>query len=238
MEKEIEYQGRKLKVINTSLPFSDEQLDEYFNNMDDYYFIIDINKSNLNTNQLINYIYNSDMKCDIDMNEYTDKLKEMLLSYIQTNKLINIRNLSELWCIIVEYKLDNSMLKDERLLKFVKEFINENEELIDELINVLYNLSIFLCRIKTEHKDKDENLETKRYTLIKNNFISLRKSIYFYDIFSKFFETDMKAYNYDNFTDNGFEGYKVHHYFYDEFSPFSVVDLISLEDEDNNEQNN
>ena len=61
MKKEVEYEGKKLEVVEISLPFTEDQLDEYFNNIENYYFIIDFNNSDLSANQMINYIYNSNM---------------------------------------------------------------------------------------------------------------------------------------------------------------------------------
>ena len=47
-----------MKTIVTTLPLTDEQLDEYFDDIDQYYFGIDIDNSELEAKNILNYIYN------------------------------------------------------------------------------------------------------------------------------------------------------------------------------------
>lgn len=227
-------------AIRTPLPLTEEQLDEYFNDMNSYFFCIEVDKTTLTAEQMINYIYNSNMNCDLNLHSYDQKLEDLLIAYIKTNKLLSIEVLNDIWVNIVRCYIKpeySNNFSDKNLVDFTEKMISKYKDLIEELVDVLYNLKYFLYIIKAFEKDKDENLETVEYKLIGNNFISLRKAMSFYSIFIEFDEIKRPFRNYKNFTNFSYEGYNIHHYFYDEFSPFSLMDIIDIGDIKNEENN-
>lgn len=231
---------KEITVIRTPLPLNEEQLDEYFNNMDNYFFGIEVDDTTLAAEQTINYIYNSNMDCDLNLHQYDQKLEDLLLAYIKTNKLVDIPVLNTIWVEIVRCYIDTTYsnnIGDKDFVDFIRKIIIDHKDIVEELTDVLYNLKFFLFGIKIFQEDKDKNLETVEYKLIGNNFISLRKAIYFYNIFVEFDKIKRNLKNYSNFTNFSYEGYNIHHYFYDEFSPFSLMDIVDIGDIGNEENN-
>ena len=210
-----------MEKMNIKIPFTEEELDKYFDTIEDYYFIISLKNSEYKDNKILNYIYNTGMTCDIDLSEceYED-IEKILLSYIKTNKIISIPSLNILWLkIILSYAL-NEKTND----LFISHFIKNNEEIILNLIEILYCLKIFLLNIIFE---KTINAENKDIKDIGNNFISLRDDPEFWEVISIIDNLELKYYFYNQFEIPCFDGYKIAHYFYDEFTPFCIIKLCS-----------
>lgn len=220
-----------MKTIVTTLPLTDEQLDEYFDDIDQYYFGIDIDNSELEAKNILNYIYNSGMKCDLQISKYSDKLKQMLVHFITTDKFIHIPVLEDLWCAIIRYNLNKFSVNDTTLVTFIEDFFVENQDLIDELTNILFNLKFYLCNIKINEKETQDSLENKHFDKVKNNIVSLRHSNVFWLLMMDYDHKDLELFNYTNFNSLSFEGRKIYYYFYNEFNPFTVIDFI--QDEEN-----
>ena len=80
-------QKKSTKQIWTKIPFSDKELDTYFDDIESYFFHIDLDNSQYGGSKLLTYIYNSGMKANIESNHFSDKLEELLLEYIKTKPL-------------------------------------------------------------------------------------------------------------------------------------------------------
>lgn len=214
-----------MKKIHTIIPFKEEELDEYLDNTEKYYFILDFNKIDFNAETIINYIYNSRIKCSFENIIFNDKLEKLLLQYLFTNKILSIDTLNNLWIDILYYKLNNPEKIDINNEKqvFAKNFIINNSEIINELLSELYCLKIFLMNIVIE---QNIEAEEKEFVNIGNNIISLRNDDRFWQLLSDVDSLNLVYYNYKNFDKSIFDGYKIAHYFYDEFSPLCLLKIL------------
>ena len=67
----------------------------------------------------------------------------------------------------------------------------------------------------------------KTFNCIGNNFISLRNDDDFWTLLSDIDKLNLKYYNYKNFDEPLFDGFKIAHFFYDEFTPLSILRIVS-----------
>ena len=215
------------KIIRTTLPLTDEQLDIFFDNMEDYYFLIDIDKSKYDAKLLLTYIYNSSMKADFIINTYSQKLASLLTEYILTDRLISVPILNKMWCDILIYKLKKDKFKfDSKYVAFLDKYLNDNKALINNVLVFIASLKCYLLDkmgIIQAFKIKKEN------TNIKNNFISIRESEYFWLVFALIDEANITPKYYKIFDDFCFDGYNIAHYFLEEFNPLGIISMASKE---------
>lgn len=209
-----------MDTIKVSLPFTEEQLDDYFDTIDQYFFVIDLSKSEYGGKALLNYIYNTNMKCDIEVSSYDEKLEELLVQYIQTDKLLSIPALNNIWIDILHNYAICDPIDDPAYQKFILLFIQNNRNLVEEMALILSCLKIFLINIVTE-----DNIDgdTKEFDLVKNNIISLRNGNNFWLMLIDLDALSLPYYYYPQFEKTIFDGYKISHYFYDEFTPLSLL---------------
>lgn len=214
--------------IYTTIPLTEEELDKYFDNIENYIFIIDFKKIKLNEESILNYIYNSRMKCTFENIEFNEKLENILINYISTNKIISIDILNNIWIKILYFKINNKIdTKDNNEKEFIEKFTLKYSEYINELLSVLYCLKIFLINVIIRDKI---NAQEKTFNNIKNNFISLRNNDEFWLLLSSLDSLELEYYNYKNFDEPSFDGYKIAHYFYDEFTPLCLLKILDCEE--------
>lgn len=209
-----------MDTIKISLPFTEEQLDDYFDTIDQYYFIVSLSESQYCGKALLNYIYNTGMKCDIEVSSYDQKLEELLIQYLQTDKLLSIPTLNNIWIDILHNYVVCDSINDPAYQRFILLFIQNNRLLIEEIVQVLYSLKIFLINIAVE-----DNIhgDTKEFNLVKNNIISLRNGDNFWFLLVELDSLNLSYCYYPQFEKTVFDGYKISHYFYDEFTPLSLL---------------
>lgn len=225
----------KEKVV-TSLPLTDEQLDEYFDNIEDYKFFIDLDTTDLNARSIINYIYNSNMDCDIAIGEVTpentEKLNALLLEYIKADKLVYIDLLSELWgsiCLHIMYPTLESPEKE--VNTFISQFIEKHEDVAKEAANAI--ASLYYSALNMVHENN--NMETKEYpkkklsSNIGTNIISLRRSGNFWSFYMNIDDYKEDIFDYEDFSEFKYDGYGAAHYFFNEYSPYlSIIQMNSI----------
>ena len=51
--------------VNVSLPFTNDELEKYFDDIESYFFHIDLDRSKYTGHKLLTYIYNSGMRANI-----------------------------------------------------------------------------------------------------------------------------------------------------------------------------
>ena len=215
-----------MEIIKTSLPLTDEQLDKYFDNIDDYLFSIDVDKSSIKGETLLNYIYNSTMQCELCLHEYNEKLEELLVAFISTNKLIDIPVLEDMLCSLVEYSIDTESNTDAQFCEFANSFILKHSELIDELANILYSLNRYLiCKINSKEEDFYK-LDDNKIIHTGNNIVSLKNSPTFWHLLINKNFQDRKAYNYSDFNELKYDGKKIFYYFLNDCNPFGIAYAI------------
>ena len=202
-----------MEQVNIALPFTDEEIDKYFYDIDNYFFNIDYNKTELRGQALINYIANSNMKCNISFNKSSAGLEELLVEYIKTNRIVNIPSLNRLWNeMILSY-----LLSDDK----ASSFISNNQELLNEIVFYLEQLTVAL-RLMIE---KDEYSQGGRdelvFELIGNNIISLKDDDLFWEIMS-IIPCPEKKYYCPMFREYVYDGYTILYHFLSDFNPFGI----------------
>ena len=209
-----------MNTIKIKIPFTEEQLDDYFDTIDQYYFIVSLSESEYTGKALLNYIYNTSMKCDIEVSSYNEKLEELLVQYLQTDKLLSIPTLNDIWIDILHNYVVCDAIEDPAYQKFILLFIQNNQSLIDEIIQVLFCLKVFLINIAVEDDIKGD---IREFNLVKNNIVSLRNGNNFWLLLTELDSLGLSYYYYPQFEKTAFDGYKISHYFYDEFTPLSLI---------------
>lgn len=219
----------ELKHIKTTLPFTDEELDTYFDDIESYFFHVHLDNSKYGGRQLLTYIYNSGMKANIESDHFSEKLEELLIEYIKTSKLVNIQSLNDIWVTILLNRLGVQEYngKDADYISFIRSFIEKHASIVDELLKDLTALKKFLMvtAISDEEDLPSEEKCTHAFNEIGQNIVSLRNSVLFWDFFAKLKDTD--EYYYEEFVTNSFDGRKIAYFFFSEFNPLGLLYMAS-----------
>lgn len=214
-------------IVETTLPFSDDFLDEYLNNIKNYVFYIDIDNSKIKGKNLLNYIYNSEMICDLKV-DYNDNLVELLLKYITSNKIIHIPVLTDIWNKIILCSINKEKIHEETkdFQTFIIKFQENHIEIINELIEILFSLK---CKLYNNLGYNAFTGEYKGYSTFNNvgiNIIALKESPYFWRIFSDDNFNNIPLYNYTEFDKMIFNGATISYVFFNSFTPFGVYKYL------------
>lgn len=230
MNKEKLAEGLKKKpMVVSSLPFSDEELDKYFEEMEDYMFFIDLDKTDLDAHSFVNYVYNANITCDIKIDEVTpentEKLNELLLEYIKTDKLVYIDLLSELWgsaCLHIIYPELTSPVEEIHI--FITQFIEKNRELVEEVTTAVVSLYYYLLGMMIDRKENSGGFPAKKLSEnIGANIVNLRRSGNFWSVFMNIADYKGEVYNFEDFSSFKYDGCGIAQYFFNEFGPFSSI---------------
>ena len=222
-------------MVVTALPLSDEQLDEYFENIEDYMFFIDLDPTELDARSTLNYIYNSGMTCDIKIDEVTPentkKLNALLLEYIKTDKLVYIDLLSELWgSICLHIMFPDLVSPEQEVHTFVTQFIEKNKELATEVTEALASLYYCLLSMMIDGNTEQNGFPKKKLSdSIGANFVNLRRSGNFWSFFMNINDYKGEVYNIEDFDEFKYDGFSISHFFFEEFSPFSSIAAMNQE---------
>lgn len=205
-----------MEQVNITLPFSDEEIDKYFYDIDNYFFNINYDKTELKGQALINYIANSNMKCNICFNESSTGLEELLAEYIKTNRIVSIPSLNQLWNeIILSYLLNDSGAPDK------ENFIKNNQELMNEVVFYLEQLMIALNLMIEKEEYSQDGREELTFELIGNNIISIKNDNLFWEIMN-ILPYPEKEYYCPMFREYVYDGYTILYHFLNDFNPFGI----------------
>lgn len=225
----------KKPMVVTPLPLSDKQLDEYFENIEDYTFFIDLDATELDARSTLNYIYNSGMSCDFKIEEVTPentaKLNALLIEYIRTDKLVYIDLLSELWgSVCLHVMFPDLESPEQEVHTFITQFIEKNKELAEEVTGAVASLYYHLLSIMFDGSTKKNGYPRKKLSdAIGANLVNLRRSGNFWSFFMNINEYKGEIYNIEDFEAFKFDGYAISHFFFEEFSPFSSIAAMNQE---------
>ncbi len=223
-------------VVVTALPLSDEQLDEYFESIEDYMFFIDLDPTELDARSMLNYIYNSGMESDIKINEVTpentEKLNALMLEYVKTDKLVYIPLLSDLWGSVCLHTMFTDLESpDAEVHAFVTQFIEKHKELADEVTEAVASLYFFLLSMMIDGDTKQNGFPRKKLAEgIGANLVNLRRSGNFWSFFMNINDYKGEIYNIENFEEFKYDGFTIAHYFLEEFSPFTSIVAMNQEE--------
>lgn len=222
----------ELTYIKTALPFTDEELDKYFDDIESYFFHVSLEDSKYEGQQLLTYIYNSGMKANLETDKFSEKLEKVLVAYVTTDKIVNIPSMNDVWCAIIQCRVTpDDFGGDTAFEKFAKEFIEKHTALVDEVVLVLTALKSYLFDRVLADEELVERECDKEFKTVGHNIVSLRNAEYFWAILGKL--KDGEDYRYKNFARNDFDGVKIGYFFVNEFNPFSLIYMArTASDED------
>jgi hypothetical protein len=183
-------------IIETVAPIALEELKKYFVNKD-IIFLIDYEKSSLTGAKLLTYLGNLDIPCDINLNFAIPAHFDLLKEYFETGNLLKISSLEKaaILCLLEKKELINT--------NSFKEFIKENNELLNEWESRLDSLTLF--NMQTVEVDEFKNFveqfpeslaDASKYV----NFVNLIRYEDFFLYYSKIDNSKLK--NYKNLFNN------------------------------------
>jgi hypothetical protein len=203
-----------MKIIETTVPISIENLKKYFTDKEIFY-IIDYQSSNIKGKKFLTYLSNLDLPVDLKNAD-----NELLVDYLNGISLVNINFLENIVIdILLEYK---NISKENRY----KNFIEENEEIISKWSNKLDSLIVFnMYTIKSNYfENYVKNFPEDNTTdLTGINFVSLLKHERFYLFFNKI-NNDLKFYT-QYFNEYMFKGHNLYSFWSNISNPLFLLTL-------------
>lgn len=209
-------------IVYISLPLVGEEVDKYYMKTQDYDFRIIVNESmTLTPKQFINYIANINMKyCDLMLDNAPDEyVTELIKEYIRTNRQVSIPILNK----IIINALEDTIMHTKNPIN--KDFVDNNFELLNEVINVLYNLK-FATDIMIAGDEYDNDilkLEPASSEQVGTNIISLRHEEEFWNLFILLEFARTKLNYYKMFTETSIKGYSMIYFMVNEKNPVGVA---------------
>jgi hypothetical protein len=178
-----------MNILNVSAPIAIEDLKKYFTDKTTFYNI-NYAESKLRGSKLITYLSNLDLPVDIEINVSDDEKYQLIKDYMNSPMLVNIESL--------EFAVMSVVEEAKGLGKYGhKQFIEQNEELINKWISkldslTLYNMFIINSEETKQFADSFPLDETQDITGV--NFISLLKHPEFYSLYRKIDQSKLKFY--------------------------------------------
>nr|DAX41814.1 MAG TPA: hypothetical protein [Caudoviricetes sp.] len=210
--------------VNVSLPFTNDELEKYFDDIESYFFHIDLDRSKYTGHKLLTYIYNSGMRANIESTGYSEQLDELLIEYIRSDRIIDISSLNELWTQIILKRIGIIKYTDNTdLSRYIDKFVKCNGELVDEIILAISSLKRFFMEI-SNNDDIDHSTFTSSFEQVGLNFISLRNGMFFWTIFGAL--PAAESYQYEEFIKPVFNGKRIAGIFREEFNPIGMLYMI------------
>lgn len=209
-------------IVAISIPLVGEEVDKYYMKTQDYHFRIIVNKSmTLTPKQFINYLANFNMKhFDLILDSAPDEyVTELIKEYIKTNRQVSIPIFNK----IIINALEDIIMHTKNPVN--KDFVDNNFELLNEVINVLYNLK-FATDIMIAGDEYDNDilkLEPASSEQVGTNIISLRHEEEFWNLFILLEFARTKLNYYKMFTETSIKGYSMIYFMVNEKNPVGVA---------------
>lgn len=209
-------------IVYISIPLVGEEVDKYYMKTQDYHFRIIVNESmTLTPKQFINYLANFNMKrFDLVLDSAPDEyITELIKEYIKTNRQISIPIFNK----IIINALEDTIMHTKNPVN--KDFIDNNFELLNEIINVLYNLKFAtdIMIAGDEYDNKILKLEPVSSEQVGTNIISLRHEEEFWNLFILLEFARTKLGYYKMFTETSIKGYSMIYFMVNEKNPIGVA---------------
>lgn len=202
-----------MKIIETTVPISIENLKKYFIDKEVSY-VIDYQNSSLKGKKFLTYLSNLDLPTDIKNPDL-----ELVKEYLHSISLLNVSSLENIVIdILFEFK---NISKENKY----KNFINENKDIISKWREKLESLSIFnLYSINSdEFKDYAKSFPSDDTNSLDGiNFVSLLKHERFY-LFFKNINNDIVKFYTHYFEDYMFKGKNLFSYWSNENNPMFLL---------------
>lgn len=209
-------------IVAISIPLVGEEVDKYYMKTQDYHFRIIVNESmTLTPKQFINYLANFNMKYfDLILDSAPDEyVTELIKEYIKTNRQVSIPIFNK----IIINALEDTIMHTKNPVN--KDFVDNNFKLLNEVINVLYNLK-FATDIMIAGDEYDNDilkLEPASSEQVGTNIISLRHEEEFWNLFILLEFARTKLAYYKMFTETSIKGYSMIYFMVNEKNPVGVA---------------
>lgn len=212
-----------MKVVETVAPIPISELKIFFEDKDLIYKI-DYEKSQLKGEQLLTYLSNLELPCDLSFNNNED-LYSLLKEYLVYDRLVEIPILIKLIIDVLLQKRE--LTTDMSHLLFIeenKEILNIWEERLDAL--TLYNFYIVnserMKNFVTSHGTVEREETTKGI-----NFVHLLNKPLFFEFYRKINRENLKYYP-KYFNDYIFNGKNLYKFWANPLNPLFLVHLEIL----------
>jgi hypothetical protein len=162
-----------MKIIETIVPISIENLKIYFNNKETFY-LIDCKNSELKGNKLLTYLSNLDLPSDVK-----DPDLELVKDYLNSSSLVNINSLENIVIdILLEYKgilsvFNMYIVKLEEFKNYAEGFKKDDTKTLEGInfVSLLKHERFYLFYNKL-------NTDIKFYTHYFNDYMFRGKNLY------------------------------------------------------------
>ena len=227
------------KMAEIKIPLTEEELDLYFDDIEDYSFIVDFDKCEYTGKKMLNYIYNSGMFCELNLSQFDEKLEELLMEYIRFDRTVNIPVLNALWCRILTIYCGGDFGQiDEKQQEFINHFIKKHEDTVEELVIVLKSMEYQMAKIIAEGDGTFEQTPELKVKKIGVNFITIRYDELFWEMIAHLEDLrKVKVYDCNILNDFCYEGRKLSAMLMEEFNPFTVAIFAIEKDKKQGEDN-
>ena len=194
-----------MNIVETTAPISIENLKKYFDDKETFY-VIDYQNSTLKGKQLLTYLGNLDIPCDVQNFD-----GNFIEDYLYFDTLVNLASLEE---IVISYLMMRKMGEATPH----EEILCEWEKRIDSL--TLYNSYTIQDE---EHQNYVKSFpEDKTDSRVGINFLSLLKHENFYLLFSAVKEENLTYYS-TYFNEYMFKGKNLYHYWAVDENPLFLL---------------
>lgn len=187
----------------TSAPIDIEHLKRYFSE-DNIFFIIDYDESSLKGNELLTYLGNLDVPCDVSVS--SDSVQDLLSCYLESDSIVSIPYLEDLTLDLI---LQIKGITD----PVATSLIEDNKEQLLRWNRILESTALYNVFTINDKGAKDwvaSHKEDPTSSLKGVNFVNLLKHIKFNDIFDNMIEEPVYFSSY--FNDYIFKGKNLFHY--------------------------
>ncbi len=147
----------EMKVIHTKVPFSLDEMKDYFLDKNKFY-IIDYKNSELKGNRFISYMGNLEITFEVNYTSLSKEEKfELLLEFFKSRNIVKFSSmaLTASEVILRMRKIDGIRLTENSLLTDAEkdEFIATNEELLERWVTFLLSTNLFMLTTAKEIND-------------------------------------------------------------------------------------
>jgi len=220
-------------IRSTTAPIGMDDLKEGFTNPD-IVFLIDYDKSVMRGKQILTYLSNLDVPCDIKFGPETTtaERKELILEYMKLRNLVKcpslaltvgtiltaIKNIGDFYDVI-----GNPVLNKDEII----EFIEENKLLVNQWRVVMDSMIIYTLSINTKYREafgdpKDQFHQIDDDKAIGNNFVNLFSLPFFLECYYSVLGEECHYFT-KQFEDYMFEGKNLYYWFMRPGNPLPAI---------------
>lgn len=221
--------------MNVTAPFDMDAIKTYFADKENTFFIVDYDNSKIKENQLITYLSNIGIPCDLTNLNNPQDVNNLLVEYLSTMMLVEIPCLikTAIAAILVNKGFDVGGIESLLTVEDLTKFNEENAELIQRLETILTSCSVYnMYTINVDEyrnwAESFEHIDDEQYVGV--NFVHM----FFYEDFYRFYQsTDKSLYRFfdKQFTESMFKGKPLFDYWHNDANMISMLTFAVMNDQ-------